>query len=374
MLAGSSNIRRGMDSTIRSQLGKEREMSNFTSGKLRCSALLASALLVASSVVPMTSAAYAQDKKPVIRYVFKFSTKWWPPEIDKKIQENAARLGVDYEVVGPENGDIAKQVEMIENYVSDKVDALVVSSLGPATCQAVDDAIAAGVPVVMGDGDCSESTRLGYYGSNNLSLGADAATLFAEAVKDKGHQRVLVVTGTPGAQNLQEREQGFKDKVKDLALDVEFLPTIPCYEDTQKAIDAIESSLRADPSITAVYVTALWPFQASAASLPLMTAKAKEGKLVVVNVDAFPNGLKLVEDGYIYGQVSQNLGQLTAGMVEYANQVALNGVKYPSVCNLANQLITKDGGSGRISAAEFNKKIWTDFDWDTHPVQVTDCQ
>jgi ABC-type sugar transport system substrate-binding protein len=119
--------------------------------------------------------------------------------------------------------------------------------LGPATCQAVDDAVAAGVKVVMGDGDCPGSKRIGYFGSNNLSLGADAATLFAEAIKGKGHQKILVVTGTPGAQNLQEREQGFKDKAKALGLDVEFLPTIPCYEDTQKAVDAIESSLRSDP-------------------------------------------------------------------------------------------------------------------------------
>ena len=27
----------------------------------------------------------------------------------------------------------------------------------------------------MADGDCSESKRISYYGSNNLSLGADAA-------------------------------------------------------------------------------------------------------------------------------------------------------------------------------------------------------
>jgi ABC-type sugar transport system substrate-binding protein len=60
---------------------------------------------------------------------------WWPPEIDKKIEAEAAKLGVDYQVVGPEGGDIAKQVEMIENYVSQKVDVLAASSLGPATCQ-----------------------------------------------------------------------------------------------------------------------------------------------------------------------------------------------------------------------------------------------
>ena len=97
-----------------------------------------------------TPAAQAQDEKPVIRYVFKFSSTWWPPEIDAKIRAEADELGVDYQVVGPENGDIAEQVAMIENFVSQKVDVLAVSSLGPATCQAIDDAIDAGIKVVHG--------------------------------------------------------------------------------------------------------------------------------------------------------------------------------------------------------------------------------
>jgi ABC-type sugar transport system substrate-binding protein len=86
----------------------------------------------------------------------------------------------------------------------------------------------------MADGDCSDSQRIAYYSSNDKSLGA-------EAVKGKGHQKVLVITGTPGAKNLIEREQGFKEKAKEFGLDVEYLSTIPCYEDTQKAIDIIES-------------------------------------------------------------------------------------------------------------------------------------
>ena len=101
---------------------------------------------------------------------------------------------------------------MIENFVSQKVDVLIVSSLGPATCQAVDDAVDAGIKVVMADGDCSKSKRISYYGSNNMSLGADTAVLFAEAVKGKGHQKVLVITGTPGAENLQSASRASRKR------------------------------------------------------------------------------------------------------------------------------------------------------------------
>jgi ABC-type sugar transport system substrate-binding protein len=335
----------------------------------------ASVLLAACAMsATFVGAASAEDKKVVIRYIYKSQAHWWPPEIDKKIEEEAAKLGVDYQVVGPEGGDIAKQVEMIENYVSQKIDVLAVASLGPATCQAIDDAVDAGIKVVMADGDCSDSKRIAYYGSNNKSLGADTAVLFAEAVKGKGHQKVLIITGTPGAENLIEREQGFKDKAKELGLDVEYLPTIPCYEDTQKAIDIIESSLRADPTITAVYPVARWPFQAASTALPVMTSRVKAGKLTVVSIDAFPEGLKMIEDGIIYGMTSQNLGQLTVGPLAFAYEVGVKGVKFPPVCSWANILITKDGGPGRMTAEAFNKKIWQDYDWDTHEVTPADCQ
>ena len=333
-----------------------------------------SVLLAACVASAWTRAAFAEDKKVVIRYIYKSQAHWWPPEIDKKIEQEAAKLGVDYQVVGPEGGDIAKQVEMIENYVSQKIDVLAVASLGPATCQAIDDAVDAGIKVVMADGDCSDSKRIAYYGSNNKSLGADTAVLFAEAVKGKGHQKVLIITGTPGAENLIEREQGFKEKAKELGLDVEYLPTIPCYEDTQKAIDIIESSLRADPTITAVYPVARWPFQAASTALPVMTSRAKAGKLTVVSIDAFPEGLKMIEDGVIYGMTSQNLGQLTVGPLAFAYEVGVKGVKFPPVCSWANIPITKDGGPGRMTAEAFNKKIWQGYDWDTHEVTPGDCR
>jgi ribose transport system substrate-binding protein len=315
----------------------------------------------------------AAAKDPVIRNVFKFPNGWWPTKIQQEVQEQAKQLGVDYQITGPQGGDVAKQVDMIEGFVSDKVDVLIVSSLGPASCQAVDDAVRDGIKVVMADSDCPQSKRIAFFGSKDAGLGGDAATLFNEATKGKGPQKILVVTGTPGAENLAERERGFKDKLKELGVQAHYLPTIPCYEDTQKAVDAIESALRGDPSITGIYVTAFWPFEADAKNFPLMTKAVQDGKLTVVNVDAFSGGLKMVEQGYIYGEVSQNLGQLVIGPLNFAYQIGLKGVKYPSICKLGSQVVTKDGGPGRFKAAEFLKKYWVDFDWDLHTLSPADC-
>ena len=105
-----------------------------------------------------------------------------------------------------------------------------------------------------------------------------------------------------------------------------------------------------------------------------MTSRVKAGKLSVVSIDAFPEGLKMIEDGVIYGMTSQNLGQLTVGPLEFAYQVGIKGVKFPAICSWSNISITKDGGPGRVTAKDFDKKIWKDYDWDVHPVSPSDCQ
>ena len=109
----------------------------------------------------------AAAKDPVIRNVFKFPNGWWPTKIQQEVQEQAKKLGVDYQITGPQGGDVAKQVDMIEGFVSDKVDVLIVSSLGPASCQAVDDAVRDGIKVVMADSDCPQSKRIAFFGSKD---------------------------------------------------------------------------------------------------------------------------------------------------------------------------------------------------------------
>ena len=335
---------------------------------------VAAVSVAAMLALGMAPPANAAEKEPVIRFVYKNPTGWWPDKVAQEVQEAAKKLGVDYQIIGPQGADVAKQVDMIEGFVSDKVDVLIVSSLGPASCQAVEDAIRDGIKVVMADSDCPKSHRLAFFGANDTSLGADAGALYAEATKGKGPQKILVVTGTPGAENLMQREQGFKDKLKELGVDVQYLPTIPCYEDTQKAVDAIESALRGDPTITGVYVTAFWPFEADAKNFPLMTKGVKDGKLTVVNVDGLPGALKMVEQGYIYGSVAQNLGQFAVAPLNLAYQVGIKGIKYPSTCTLGSQILTKDGGPGRVKAGDFLKKNWQDVDWDLHTLSPDECK
>lgn len=327
-----------------------------------------------SAAADPTTAPSGPTEKPKIVYVFKWAATWDPP-VREFMEKRAAELGVEYLYTGPQTSDVSKQVEMIESFVAADVDVLIVSSLGPAVCNAVDEAIDSGVKVLMADGDCPESKREHFFGSDNISLGRDAAKLFAKKAKEMGMTKIrcIVITGTPGAPNLQEREKGFKDGCIEEGLDIEFLPTIPCYEDAQKAIDGVESALRGDPTINAVYSCAWWPFNTEAANLPLLTERAKAGQCLAVSVDATQGAMNLVDAGTLYGVVAQNSGQNTLAPLEAAYQLYIQDppVEYPEVCNHKNFIITKEGGdhaNNEWGALEYKQKMWVDYDWDFTPL------
>jgi ribose transport system substrate-binding protein len=123
--------------------------------------------------------------------------------------------GVELEWTAPTGADPAQMVQMIESYVQRGVDGLLVDSLGPSVCGAVDAAVAAGVPVVTWDSDCPDTNRAAYVGSDNYEGGYKSGELYAEAIGDNaGLQRIAILTGQPGAFNLQERDRDSWKRLK----------------------------------------------------------------------------------------------------------------------------------------------------------------
>jgi len=67
----------------------------------------------------------------------------------------------------PPNADPAEEVQMIEGFISKHVSGMLVDSLGPSVCGAVNEAIKAGIPTLTWDSDCPDSERIAYVGSPN---------------------------------------------------------------------------------------------------------------------------------------------------------------------------------------------------------------
>lgn len=202
--------------------------------------------------------------------------------------------GAKFEWVGPTTTDASAQSQILDNLTTRRVSGICLSCNDPAALiPAINRAVDAGIPVITWDADSPDSKRLTNVSIDQAAAGAKAGELLV-AAKPKG--KCAVLTGTPGALNLEQRLAGFRsvvDKVKD----IEIVAIDPNYDDVQKAVDIVEQRINATPDLASYYFVGMWPFFADLASMPNLKAFVARGGYVV-SLDALDGALKALEGGY----------------------------------------------------------------------------
>jgi ribose transport system substrate-binding protein len=280
---------------------------------------------------------------------------------------------IELEWTAPTGADPAKEVQMIESYVQRGVDGLLINSLGPAVCQAVNEAMDAGIPVVMWDSDCPDSKRLSYVGSDNYLGGYKSGELYAQAVEGKGHQKIAILTGQPGAFNLQERDRGFKQALDDLGVDYEIVTTVPGFDDLTKSVEAVESTLRGNEEINGFFFDGPWVLLVEPTNTPLLVERVKSGQLTVMSFDTLPQQLKWLDEGLVIGLVGQKYYGWGYQGITVIHNIVANGAQYPPIVNTGVDVVTVEGGEGQFTSAEF-AKFWEEFSFKEEPIMPEDVQ
>jgi ribose transport system substrate-binding protein len=122
----------------------------------------------------------------------------------------AKDLGVKAEMVGPETYDAKAEKEQLEAIVKRQIPpaGILVSAADPEMMrEAIDAAVAAGIPVITIDSDSPKSKRLSFIGTNNYQAGQMSGDLLAKELNGKG---TVVLYTIPGQENLDERMEGCK--------------------------------------------------------------------------------------------------------------------------------------------------------------------
>ncbi len=284
------------------------------------------------------------------------------------MENRAKEIGnIKVEVTAPTTPDAAAEVQLIESYVQRKVDGLMVSSLGPAVCDAVDSAIDAGIPVIMFDSDCPKSKRLTYVGSDNFKGGQIAGQLYADAVKGKGKQRIAILTGVLGTENLTQRDNGFTDALKTAGVDFEIATTVAGNDDVPKSVDAVESTLRGDPTINGFFFDGPWPFLVDQSNLPTLVEKTKNGSLNVVAFDTIQPEMDAVRNGLAYALVGQKYYGWGYQGVQVLDQIVRHGAKFGALTATGFDVVTKAGGAG-LYTPDAMDALWKTYDFKETPV------
>jgi ribose transport system substrate-binding protein len=258
---------------------------------------------------------------------------------EKKAAELTAKGPIPVEIVytASVRSDMAEQAAVMEDVIAKGVDAIGVSCNDPTGCEdPIKKALAAGIETMTWDSDSPNSGRFTYLGVDNYEGGKAAAEMLIKAMGEKG--KVALLTGVPGAFNLEERIRGFKDGIKDYP-GIEIVKTVACDDDINKGVQVVEETMQAVPDLNGWFFVGVWPLFAEQGSMKLWEEAAKSGKVKTVAFDTLDMELPYVKDGMISGLVGQKYWGWGYDTVQMIYDKIVNCKTYESFTNSGMDLV-----------------------------------
>ncbi|QQN64037.1 sugar-binding protein [Bradyrhizobium diazoefficiens] len=244
---------------------------------------------------------------------------------------------------GPIEHEPATQAQIIQDFITQKVDGMAISvSDVAAMTKSIDAATAAGIPVITFDADAPGSKRLAYIGTNNKDFGLALGKQLLQLRPQGG--KYAMVSGGPGAKNLAERVDGVREALKGSKwVEVQGSPTF-CNDDSTLAIQQMTDLRTATPDLAAIVPVGGWPMFAPEGFKAFVNKNKKDidsGKLTLVVADTLKMQLELLRDGYsnaLTGQRPFEMGEKSMDTLLAIKK----GQKVPEVIYTGLDMVTKD--------------------------------
>src|SRR5215468_2713889 len=175
--------------------------------------------LITSVVICFAWRANAADQSYTIAVVPKGTTHEFWKSINAgavKAQRECSTNGTKVEIIwkGPlREDDRDQQIQVVENFMARHVSAIVLAPLdSQALVRPVQNAIAAGVPVVVIDSDLKTDKYVSFVATDNYKGGQLAGEHMAKLLGGKGN--VILLRYAVGSASTEAREAGFLDALK----------------------------------------------------------------------------------------------------------------------------------------------------------------
>jgi len=286
----------------------------------------------------------AAEDKPVVGLVMKSLAN----EFFKTMEEGARKFAADHggfiliPVGMNSETDIDTQVSAMENFVTQKVDLIVLAPADSVGMVAsVKKAIEAGITCVNFDVTLDKlALKKAGLPEDFLFVGPDNAA-GAELVGDYLGKtlgegaKVIIIEGNPGADNAKQRKEGFMRSVKKYNL--KLLASRTAHWETEEANSLMTNLLTKHPDVQGVMCAndsmALGVEKAIAAA-------GKTGKIQIVGFDNIGAVQKLVKEGKILATIDQFGPEMAANAIKVGFRI-LNGEKLSGWQRTPIKLITK---------------------------------
>ena len=254
------------------------------------------------------------------RYVFVASNvnlPYWQ-EAQAGLTDAAKQLGVKSELTGPEKFDPQEQLRAFQKVVESKPAGIMISVTRPELfLDAINAAIAQGIPVITVDSDAPNSRRVMFVGTDNFRAGGESAKRMADILKGQG--QVVVIT-IPGQLNVDERLRGVNETLKKYP-GIKIVQAIDDKGDPRVANDNIAALLKAKAKIDGII-----SLEASGGSGAAEALHRLDVKIPIVGFDKDPETLDWIDRDGITATVTQKPYVMAYYALKFADDLHHNAV------------------------------------------------
>jgi ribose transport system substrate-binding protein len=268
----------------------------------------------------------------------------------KQMNDDIARAAKQYPQFTVEFADAqqdnAKQVADVENFLTRRIDLLIISpnEATPLTA-VVKKAYDKGIPVLVLDRKVDGDAYTEWIGADNVDIGRQAGQYLAAEILPRGG-KIAEIRGLAGSTPAKERQDGFAKGIEGRGIDI--VTTVDGDWLREKAQQQADAIFKAHPEIQAVYAQ-----NDPMAEGAYLAAKAAGlvPRVKFIGIDGLPippGGIKAVEAGRLAATFVYPTGGREA--VASAKSILLDCAEPPKTQLLPTQLVT------RANAAEVYAK------------------
>lgn len=207
---------------------------------------------------------------------------------DKAIHDYSAfKCSLAVEVV--EHFNTEQMVMAIRSAIEQQPDGIVLHPLDSSEVHlAMDEAQAAGIPIITINGDTAPSHRLAFVGEDMFLSGQMAGRLMAEFIGRRG--QVAILTSNNEMFSISQREAGFRDVIGREFPNVKLLPSIETFESPKIIFNTVIDLLAERRDLNGIFMTCGGVEVMGRAVLDMERQK----KLRIITYESYPKILDLI--------------------------------------------------------------------------------
>lgn len=233
------------------------------------------------------------------------------------VEARAKELGVKL-VFADANNDPNKQIGQVENFIAQKVDAMIVAPVDvEAIKPAVDAAKDAGIPFVAANMYVESDNVTAYAGPNDIQAGELAMQYAVDQLGGKGN--VIILEGADGYSASADRREGIHN-ILDKNADIKVLEEKTAEWSREQATSMMENYIQNyGDQIGAVVCH---NDEMAMGAIQALESAGMTGKVIVTAVDAIKDACVAIKDGKMSATVYQDAGAEGALAVDIAVALA----------------------------------------------------